>query len=93
MDSDTKTWDRLYQLLAADNSDQLVYVYRVDSIGNVRKRYLFCLMMQEDLIENIRDKYGGGEYRLLIRHGRKMVFSGFICLAPPPSPRRNTAWT
>lgn len=93
MDSDTKTWDRLYQLLAADNSDQLVYVYRVDSIGNVRKPYLFCCMMHEDLIETIRDKYGGGEYRLLIRHGRKMVFSGSICLAPHPNPRRNTAWT
>ena len=83
MDSDTRTWDRLYRLLAEDDPDQLVYGYRIDALGNVIKPYLFCWFMHDNLIENIRDQYGGGEYRLLIRKGRQMVFSGSIGLATP----------
>ena len=83
MDADTRTWDRLYRLLAEDDPDQLVYGYRVDTLGNAIKPYLFCWFMHDNLINNIRDKYGGGEYRLLIRKGRQMVFSGSIGLATP----------
>ena len=39
--------------------------------------------MHGDLIESIRGRYGGGMYRLLIRQGRIMVFSGHIALATP----------
>jgi hypothetical protein len=83
MDADTRTWDRLYRLLAEDDPDQLVYGYRVDATGNAIKPYLFCWLMHDNLIDNIRDQYGGGEYRLLIRKGRQMVFSGIIGLAAP----------
>ena len=85
MDSDSRTWDRLYLLLAEDNPDQTVYGYRVDAAGNAIKPYLFCWYMHGDLVESIRGRYGGGVYRLLIRHGRKMVFSGHIALAASPS--------
>jgi hypothetical protein len=84
MDSDTKTWDRLYRLLAEDNWDQLVYGYRVDTFGNAIKPYLFCWIMHEDLIEHIRHEYGAGLYRLLIRERRQMVFSGTIGIGSPP---------
>ncbi len=81
MRSDSATWDKLYLLLAEDDCDQTVYGYRVDSRGLAVKPYLFCWYMHQDLLENIRDKYGPGEYRLLIRKGRTMVFSGYIGLA------------
>lgn len=84
MDKDTRTWDRLYRLLAEDNPDQTVYGYRVNAHGEAQKPYLFCWFMHEDLVANIRDQYGGGEYRLLIREGRQMVFSGTIGIAQPP---------
>lgn len=88
MDSDSRTWDRLYLLLAEDNPDQTVYGYRVDAAGNAIKPYLFCWYMHGDLLESIRSRYGGGEYRLLIRQGRTMVFSGHIGLAAPLSGTR-----
>ncbi len=81
MHSDSKTWEKLHVLLAEDDCDQTVYGYRVDSRGHAVKPYLFCWYMHQDLLENIRDKYGPGEYRLLIRQGRTMVFSGYIGLA------------
>lgn len=88
MHSDSATWERLYRLLAEDDYDQTVYGYRVDSSGHAMKPFLFCWYMHDNLIENIRDKYGPGEYRLLIRKGRTMVFSGYIALAAPLRNRR-----
>ena len=83
MRSDSKTWEKLYGLLAEDDCDQTVYGYRVDSRGRAVNPYLFCWYMHQDLLDNIRDKFGPGEYRLLIRKGRTMVFGGYICLAAP----------
>ena len=83
MDSESKMWDRLFQLLAKDDDRQTVYGYRLDQYGKTIKPYLFCWYMHADLLENIRDQFGPGEYRLLIREGRTMVFSGEIGLAAP----------
>lgn len=67
-------------------SEGLIHASFVVGLGNnAVKPYLFCWFIHDNLIENIRDRYGAGEYRLLIRKGRKMVFSGSICLAAPPS--------
>lgn len=87
MHSDSATWDKLYVLLAEDDCEQTVYGYRVDSRGRAVKPYLFCWYMHDGLLESIRGKYGPGEYRLLIRKGRTMVFSGYIALAPLPRTR------
>jgi hypothetical protein len=84
MDSDTRTWDRLYQLLSEDNWDQIVYGYRVDQFDRPIKPYLFKWGMHADLIESIRSRYGAGLYRLLIREGRTLVFSGTIGIGAPP---------
>ena len=88
MHSDSATWEKLYVLLAEDDWDQTVYGYRVDSSGRAVKPYLFCWNMHDGLLESIRSKYGPGEYRLLIRKGRTMVFGGYIALAAPPRNRR-----
>jgi hypothetical protein len=88
MDSDTRTWERLFLLLAEDNWDQTVYGYRVDQFDKPIKPYLFKWSMHADLIESIRARYGAGLYRLLIREDRTMVFSGTIGIGPPPRQRR-----
>jgi len=84
MDSETKMLDRLFQLLAKDDDRQTVYGYRLDQFGKAIKPYLFCCYMHEDLLESIRSQYGSGEYRLLIREGRTMIFSGEIGIAAAP---------
>ncbi len=84
MDSETKMWDRLYRLLAKNDDRQTVYGYRLDRFGKAIKPYLFCWYMHGDLLENILNQYGPGVYRLLIREGRTMVFSGEIGLAAAP---------
>ncbi len=83
MDSESKMWDRLYVLLAKDDDRQTVYGYRLDRFGKAMKPYLFRWYMHDGLLESIRNQYGPGEYRLLIREGRTMVFSGVIGLAAP----------
>jgi len=83
MDSDTRTWNRLYELLAEDGWDQIVYGYRVDRFGQPIKPYLFKWGMHSNLIESIREDFGGGEYRLLVREGRMMRFIGTIGIAEP----------
>jgi len=84
MRSDTKTWDRLSVVLCQDDPRQLVYGYRVDQAGQAMKPYLFCWSGHPWLVENIQAEYGPGEYRLLIRKGRQMLFSGYICIGPIP---------
>jgi len=83
MDSESKMWDRLYVLLAKDDDRQTVYGYSLDRFGKATKPYLFRWYMHDGLLESIRNQYGPGEYRLLIREGRTMVFSGVIGLAAP----------
>ena len=61
MDSDTKTWNRLYALLAQDDWDQTVYIYRVDRSGKTIKPFLAKWAMHSNLIESIRDEFGGGD--------------------------------
>ncbi len=83
MDSDTKTWNRLYVLLAQDDWDQTVYVYRVDASGKTIKPYLAKWGMHADLLDSLRDQFGSGEYHLMIRQGKTMLFTGTIGVECP----------
>ncbi len=84
MRSDDATWRRLWLVLDQDDPSQTVYGYRVDQTGQSIKPYLFCWHGHPGLVENIRDEYGPGEYRLLIRRGRDMIFSGYISVGGAP---------
>ena len=55
MDSETRMWERLYRLLAQDDWDQTVYVYRVDAYGKTIKPYLAKWVMHGGLLDSIRD--------------------------------------
>lgn len=80
MRSDLDTWDQLWAILHQDDPDNLVYVYRMDKEGRVVKPYLFRWFAISGLVERIQHNYGPGDYKLLIRRGRMMIFSGEICI-------------
>ena len=84
MRSDTKTWDKLWTVLDQDDPSQTVYGYRVDQAGQAIKPYLFCWSGHSGVVEGIQRKYGPGEYRLLIRKGQDMIFSGYILIGGVP---------
>ena len=83
MDSETRKWERFYRLLAQDDWEQTVYVYRVDRSGKAIKPYLAKWGMHADLLDSLPDEFGSGEYYLMIRHGKTMVFTGTIGVERP----------
>ena len=83
MDSESRMWERLYRLLAQDDWDQTVYVYHVDASGRMTKPYLAKWGMHAGLLDSIRDEFGSGEYHLMIRQGKIMLFTGTIGVERP----------
>ena len=83
MDSETRKWERLYRLLVQDDWDQTVYVYRVDASGKMIKPYLAKWGMHSDLLQSLRDDFGSGEYHLMIRQDKTMLFTGTIGVECP----------
>lgn len=72
-------WLRLWDLLDSPCDDDWAYVYRIDALKRpitpyAAKYWLPCT----DLIFEIRREFGGGLFRVLIREGRTMKFSGMI---------------
>ena len=63
-----------------ENEKQMLYVYRVGPDGLLIKPYLLQTFPYEELLETLRDRYGGGDFRILIREGRKMIFRGDIAI-------------
>jgi len=83
MPSNKDTYSRLFEVLYKNAPDMLVYGYRLNSRGRVIRPYLFRWYCHRQLLSSIRDEYGRGSYRLLIRKDRAMVFSGTIGIETP----------
>ena len=83
MDSETRKWERLYKLLDQDDCEQTVYVYRVDSSRRKITPFLAKWGMHAGLLDSLRDELGTGEYHLMIRQGKTMVFTGTIGVQRP----------
>jgi len=81
--SDAKTWEKLFDILEQERPDQTVYVYRVDFLGRVVKPYLLKTFPYAGLPDSLRDDYGGGDFRVMIREGRTLIFSGVISIDSP----------
>lgn len=81
---DGDTWDKLWSHLEAGNGASVVYVYRLDAKNQSQKPYLLRYSARPQLPEILRDEYGGGDFLILIRRGRKMTFRGKISIAAPP---------
>ena len=84
MNSDEGVWERLWSALDDPTGLRQVYVYALGAHRRPRKGYIWKGFAWPDLPELLRDDFGGGEFRVLIREGRRMVFSGNIAIAPPP---------
>ena len=84
MTSDERVWLRFWSALDDPRGLRQVYVYALDHRGKPKKGYIWKGYAWPDLPEFLRDEFGGGEFRVLIREGRRMVFSGCIAIAPPP---------
>ena len=78
-----RVWERLWSALDDPAGKRLVYVYRLGTTGTFSKCYIWKGFAWPELPEMLRDKFDGGDFRLLIREGRHMVFSGNISITTP----------
>jgi hypothetical protein len=74
----------LFTLLDEYHPRDRLYVYRVVDGAPVRPALIKGWPFS-DLLEHLRDDHGGGEFRIMIRRGDKMMLSGTISIAPPPA--------
>ena len=57
----------LYVHLFNENEKQTLYVYRVGPDGQPIKPYLLQTCPYEQVLDRLRDEYGGGDFRIMIR--------------------------
>lgn len=82
-------WGDLLDAFAdpARNWRQTVYVYRLNGAGSPIRPYLMKAQGGFDddceLFDRIQHEFGGGDFRVLIRDGSRMVFSGDISIGEP----------
>ena len=70
----------LFVHLMEESAKQTLYVYRVGPDGRLIKPYLMCTSPWSDLLHTLRDGHGGGDFRIMIREGRKMIYRGDIAV-------------
>ena len=80
-----RVWERLWLALDDPVGKRQVYVYRLGAIGTFNKGYIWRGFAWPELPEMLRDEFDGGDFRLLIREGRRMIFSGNISIEAPRS--------
>jgi len=68
--------------MSEERYDRTAYVYQLES-GKLVKPYLTKLFADRYLLDTLRDDFGGGDFRLMIRQGRKLIFSGDISICAP----------
>ena len=71
-------WERLFRVIEGGGLEMIAYVYRIASDGTVIKPFLTKMYPDDDMLRMLRDEFRGGEFRLLIREGRKLIYSGDI---------------
>ena len=75
-----QVWEKLWEVLESNDEEAIVYIYRLDSHGKPIKPFLLKCEIWPELPSMLRDEYNGGEFKLLIRKNRMMVFSGKIAI-------------
>jgi len=83
MSSAERTWERLWSALDDPTGIRQVYVYRLGPTVADNRGYIWKGYAWPELPEMLRDKFDGGDFRVLIREGRRMVFSGVISIGAP----------
>lgn len=75
-----EVWDRLISTLYESRGHWVAYVYRLDRDGRAVRPYLTRCEASKDLPMMRRDEFGGGEFEILIRQGRRLKFAGRIAV-------------
>ena len=78
-----RTWNRLWNILYARTRHHHVYVYRLTSDGYPVDSYIWRGPATPELPGMLRDEFLGGDFRVLIRKNRVMVFGGTISIETP----------
>ncbi len=76
--------DRLFAVLDTADEDCVVYVYRVEPDGTLRKPYSLKCPPAPDLVRHVQLRFGAGEYKFIIRRGRTMVCAAQFGVGPAP---------
>ena len=84
-------WELLWSILDQEYDDAVAYVYRLGPDENPIRPYLLKCAASPDLPETLRDDYGGGDFQVMIRRRRKMIFSGTISIGIPLAAARRHA--
>ncbi len=74
---------QLFAILDDYHPRNRMYVYRMVN-GQPESPALLNCHPFPDLLDYLRDHHGGGEFRLLIRRGDKMLLAGTIAITPLP---------
>ena len=71
----------------ARNWRQTVYIYRINHLGKAQRPYLDkttgYFNSDTELFAHLRHEYGAGTYRILIRDGSTMVYTGDVGIEVP----------
>ncbi len=86
-----RAWTRLWDVLYAPTRHHQVYVYRLTPNGLPVGSYIWRGPATPELPEILRDGFRGGDFRVLIRKKRQMVFGGNISVAAPRKDSRRAA--
>ena len=78
-----RIWNRLWTLLYTQAGHIQVYVYRSAPNGQSVGSFIWKGSARPELPEVLRDEFQGGDFRVLIRKGRQMAFSGNISVVRP----------
>ena len=80
-------WDALWSVLYSRNYRLVIYVYRLNAEGKPQRPYLLKTAPDPVLLDLLQRQHGGGEFRILVRAGRRMILSGEIAVEPINSSR------
>ncbi len=79
-----RTWHRFWSALDDPTGRRKVYVYRISPDGHRVTPNIWNGYAWDHLPEHLRDHFGGGDFHILIREGRRLIFSGDISIVTLP---------
>ena len=81
--------ERLIRPLEAADPNVRLYVYRLHNGRPIMPATLNGAPFPT-LLETLRDEFGGGDFKLMIRRGKVMLLSGSIAIGVPRTFREGT---
>ena len=80
MANEDTLWMHFMAAIESNDCESVAYVYRTDRNGRPIKPFWFWTYALSELPYEIQRR-GGGQFRIIIRRGRKIQFSGTLAFA------------